>query len=229
MKDALVSLHGVAKSYDAALPIEALRPTSLDIFQSDLAAIIGPSGSGKSTLLNMLGLLDRPTAGQIFIEGHDTQCLTDDDLAGYRSRYIGFVFQAFHLLEHRTALENVRMGLMYAQVPRAQRAALALEALAKVGLHDRRGSDARLLSGGEKQRLAIARALAARPSYILCDEPTGNLDSFNARRILDLLCALTREGSSVIIVTHSSEVAARCDRVLSVFDGVVAEEAAHVA
>lgn len=227
--DALITLVDVTKTYEAALPIEALQATNLRVYPSDLVAIVGPSGSGKSTLLNLLGLLDRPSSGQILIQGSNTEFSSDDGLARYRAEHIGFVFQAFHLIEHRTALENVRLGLMYAHVARSERLRLSEEALEKVGLAHRANSEARLLSGGEKQRLAIARALAAKPSYILCDEPTGNLDSRNAEIVLDLLCGLAVQGSTVIVVTHSHDVAARCRRVLGVLDGVVTEQADRVA
>jgi putative ABC transport system ATP-binding protein len=182
-----MELHGLARTYPGPPPVPALRPADLVIEAGDYVAVTGPSGSGKSTLLHLLGLLDAPTAGSYLLDGLDTSALGDRGRSALRGRRIGFVFQAFHLLPYRTALENVMLAELYNQTPRSGRLQAAVEALDAVGLSHRMNALPTTLSGGESQRVAIARALVNRPSLMLCDEPTGNLDSKNAAGLMGLL------------------------------------------
>ncbi len=212
---------GVSRTYDGPIPVHALRPTSLAIEEGDYLVIVGSSGSGKSTLLNIMGLLDLPTAGSYLIHGLDLASLTETGRASLRSRFFGFVFQAFHLLPSRTVLENVELGMLYSRVPRRERHLRAVEAIDRVGLTPRQLAYPSTLSGGEQQRAAIARALAARPAVLLCDEPTGNLDSVSTESLLHFLDQLHAQGMTVVAVTHDPLVAARAQKVLSVMDGRV--------
>jgi len=212
---------GVARTFAGTPDVHAVRDCSLAIRRGDFLTIIGPSGSGKSSLLNLLGLLDRPTTGQYLLEGRDTSSMSDRDRTRLRGRTIGFVFQAFHLLGHRSALDNVQMSMVYRGMPDSARRQRALEALDAVGLAHRARFQPNLLSGGERQRVAIARALAGRPSMLLCDEPTGNLDSANSAAVLDLFSSLNAGGTTIVLITHDPGVAARGNRVISVNDGVV--------
>jgi putative ABC transport system ATP-binding protein len=216
-------LTQAARTYPGAPPVEALRPTTLTIGQGDFVAVAGPSGSGKSTLLNVLGLLDAPTSGHYVLDGFDTGALTAKQRAGLRGSRIGFVFQAFHLIEHRTVVENVALAGMYRARPKAERLAAARAAVDRVGLSHRADFLPSRLSGGERQRVAIARALAADPKILLCDEPTGNLDSRRAEEIVNLFEGLRRDGLSLVLVTHDEALAARADRCLRMFDGEVSE------
>jgi putative ABC transport system ATP-binding protein len=195
----------------------------LTIDRGDYVAITGPSGSGKSTLLNIAGLLDRPSSGTYFLDGVDTCMLSDRALAALRGHCIGFVFQAYHLLPHRSAAENVMIGMLYGRVNRKVRHQLAMAALDLVGLTDRAGALPTQLSGGERQRVAIARAVVNRPPLLLCDEPTGNLDSASASVVLELMEGLWRSGFTIVVITHDTQVARRARRALSVRDGVVVE------
>lgn len=219
----VVRLDNVSKVYPGTIPVAALRPTSLTIAEGDFISIVGPSGSGKSTLLNMLGLLDKPSSGTVTVGDRDTGGLRDSDVARLRGQSIGFVFQAFHLLDYRTAVDNVALGLLYAGVPGAQRRRRAKSALALVGLQSREASRPTEMSGGERQRVSIARALVGEPALILCDEPTGNLDRANADAIMSAISALNEQGRTIVVVTHDASVARRCRRRLSVSDGVVTE------
>jgi putative ABC transport system ATP-binding protein len=199
--------------------VEALRGVDLAIERGEYAAIIGPSGSGKSTLMNILGCLDRPDEGSYLLNGERVSDMSDRQLARIRNREIGFVFQSFALLPRATAAQNVELPLLYARVPRRDRARRAAEALEQVGLADRARHRPAELSGGQRQRVAIARALVTRPSLLLADEPTGNLDTSTGEDILALFDALHRAGNTVIVVTHESDVAARAGRTLRVLDG----------
>jgi putative ABC transport system ATP-binding protein len=199
--------------------VEALRGVDLAIERGEYAAIIGPSGSGKSTLMNILGCLDRPDEGSYLLNGERVSDMSNRQLARIRNREIGFVFQSFALLPRATAAQNVELPLLYARVPRRDRARRAAEALEQVGLADRARHRPAELSGGQRQRVAIARALVTRPSLLLADEPTGNLDTSTGEDILALFDELHRAGNTVIVVTHEADVATRAGRTLRVLDG----------
>lgn len=215
----VVTLRDVCRAYDSDPPVNALVDVDLTINEGDWLAVVGPSGSGKSTLLNVLGLLDRPTSGTYELDGIDTAELDDQARAAVRGSRIGFVFQSFHLLAHRTATENVAMSGLYDSVPRAERMDRARMALEQVGLSARASFLPTRLSGGERQRVAIARAITNRPSLLLCDEPTGNLDSTNTAAILDLFGALNAQGLTMVMITHDHEVARTAHRSVRIIDG----------
>jgi ABC-type lipoprotein export system ATPase subunit len=220
---AVAELRGIGHTYDSDPPVQAVRDVDLTIRAGDWLAIVGPSGSGKSTLLNILGCLDRPTVGTYLIDGTDAAGLSEDERTALRARSIGFVFQAFHLLGHRTALENVMLAELYAGGDRAGRPERALRALERVGMEDRRDFLPTRLSGGERQRVAIARALVGSPSLLLCDEPTGNLDSANTDSLLLLFDSLARQGLTLVVVTHDEGVAAHARRIVRMVDGRMTE------
>ncbi|MFF4370304.1 ABC transporter ATP-binding protein [Streptomyces sp. NPDC001594] len=219
----VIEFRQVALTYPGPPPVEALRPCDLTVRRGEFVTVVGPSGSGKSTFLNVAGLLDSPTAGHYLLDGIDTGRLPDHARTALRGRRIGFVFQSFHLLSHRSALENVALAMLYASVPRTERLHRARAALEQVGLGHRTGAVPGRLSGGERQRVAIARALVGRPSLLLCDEPTGNLDSANAASVLALLDELHTAGMTVLVITHDAGVAAHGHRTLTVHDGVLRE------
>ncbi|MFE5716725.1 ABC transporter ATP-binding protein [Streptomyces sp. NPDC056501] len=221
-----MEFRGVGLTYPGPPPVHALRPCELSVDVGEFVAVVGPSGSGKSTFLNVAGLLDAPTEGTYLLDGIDTAALSDADRTALRGRRIGFVFQAFHLMPHRSATENVMLSMVYSAVPRAERRTRARDALQRVGLAHRFDALPGRLSGGERQRVAIARALAGRPSLLLCDEPTGNLDSGNAETVLALLGELHTSGMTVVVITHDRDVAARAGRTVTIRDGILSEQPA---
>jgi putative ABC transport system ATP-binding protein len=214
--DEIVRLEDVVKIYRpaAGVEVQALRGVSFSFRRGDYAAIVGPSGSGKSTLLNILGCLDRPSSGMYWLDGRDVSQLDDDDLSDIRGQRIGFIFQSFNLISTQTILENLETPLYYQGIGPAQRAQMALDLLAKVGLADRVHHRPHELSGGQQQRVAIARSLVNDPAIVLADEPTGNLDSKTGQLILQMLDQLNADGRTIIIVTHDMNVAKRCGRVV---------------
>lgn len=221
MTAAVVSFTSVGRTYSGPPPVEALRPTNLTINVGEYISVIGPSGSGKSTFLNIVGLLDRPTSGRYMLNGIDVGPLKEADRTALRGREMGFVFQSFHLLPHRTVMENVALAQLYTGQPAGERLINAAETLAKVGLSHRASALPTTLSGGERQRVAIARALVNKPALLLCDEPTGNLDSGTSSTILDLLDQMHANGYTLLVITHDPNVAARGKRVITVMDGVL--------
>ena len=219
----VIELEQVDRTFATVPPVHALRHVDLVVRRGDHLAIVGPSGSGKSTLLNVLGLLDRPTGGTFRLDGIDTGSLGDAARAALRSERIGFVFQSFHLLPHRSAMENVMLGALYQGISRRERRHRAVDALERVWLSTRSSFLPTRLSGGERQRVAVARALVARPSLLLCDEPTGNLDSANTAAVLDLFDELLATGLTVVIITHDHDVATRARRRVRIIDGQLQE------
>ncbi|WP_409474865.1 ABC transporter ATP-binding protein [Streptomyces sp. HC307] len=219
----VIEFRGVGLTYPGPPPVAALRPCDLAIDRGDFVTVVGPSGSGKSTFLNIAGLLDAPTTGSYLLDGIDTGALKDSERTALRGRRIGFVFQSFHLMQHRSARENIVLAMLYGATPRAERVHRADEALRRVGLGHRLDALPSRMSGGERQRVAIARALVSRPSLLLCDEPTGNLDSNNADTVLRLLEDLHDDGMTVLLITHDAEVAARGARTVTIRDGLLHE------
>lgn len=221
-------MAGIRRVFPGQPPVTALRGVDLEVRAGDYVAIIGPSGSGKSTLMNVIGLLDTATSGSYLLDGVDVSSLSDIQRTGLRGHRIGFVFQDFQLLGHRTALENVAMGALYTGVPLRERMARAAEALTQVGLEHRMNALPQVMSGGERQRVAIARALVTHPSLLLCDEPTGNLDSAMAAQVMQVVDDLHDAGASVLVITHDPTTAAHASRQLIMRDGVLTEhEPAH--
>ncbi len=224
---ALIEIKNVAKRYQmGAETVHALRGVSLDIERGEYVAIMGPSGSGKSTLMNLLGCLDTPTTGDFELNGVNVSSMDDDELATIRNREIGFVFQTFNLLPRASALRNVELPLVYSGIPREDRRQIALDALANVGLADRVHHKPNELSGGQRQRVAVARALVNRPSILLADEPTGNLDSKTGAEIMALFEELSSRGNTIILVTHEETIARRARRMIRILDGLIASDEA---
>jgi len=217
----VIELVDVWRIFPSTPPVQALRAVNFTVAAGEYLAIVGPSGSGKSTLLNVLGLLDRPTHGTYRLDGRDVGNLNDADRAGLRAERLGFVFQSFQLLSHRTALENVMFGGMYQGIKRSKRRERAIDALDRVGMLHRATFQPDKLSGGERQRVAVARALAVRPSVLLCDEPTGNLDSVTTESVLTLFDELVADGLTMCIITHDPQVADRAQRRVRIVDGLL--------
>jgi putative ABC transport system ATP-binding protein len=216
---AVVALEAATKVYPGG--VHALREVSLTIRRGEMVAIVGPSGSGKSTLMHLMGTLDRPTSGRVRLLGHDVASLPDQGLSAVRAHWIGFVFQRFYLTAHLSALDNVATALLYDGTPPRRRRRLARTALERVGLGHRLTHRPHELSGGECQRVAIARAIAGRPALLLADEPTGNLDSAASAGIVDILTDLHREGSTIAMITHNTELADAMPRRVEILDGQV--------
>ncbi len=224
----LISLHGISKIYEVGtVEVNALLDVDLEIRPNDYLSIMGPSGSGKSTLMNIIGCLDTPTRGSYEFERELVHEMDDNQLASIRNRKIGFVFQTFNLLPKATALRNVELPLIYANLPRSERMEMAEQALEKVNLADRMTHKPNELSGGQRQRVAIARALVTNPSIILADEPTGNLDSKSGAEIMKIFDGLYDSGNTIILVTHEEYIAKHAHRTIHLFDGRVAEDIAH--
>lgn len=221
MTPPIVVLEGVERVFPTSPPVEALRGVDLTIEHGEYVSIVGASGSGKTTLMNVLGCLDRPTSGTYYFDGIDTAELTEGQRAALRADDLGFVFQSFHLLEHRTVVENATIGLLYRKTTAKGRRQLALEALERVGLGHRLEFTPRTLSGGERQRVAIARAIVGDAKLLFCDEPTGNLDSVTSGQILDLFDELRDGGLTLVVVTHDDSVSSRADRVIHMKDGQI--------
>ncbi|HEU0012405.1 MAG TPA: ABC transporter ATP-binding protein [Longimicrobium sp.] len=220
MTPPIILARGLEKHYDlGAETVRALRGVDLEIHRNEYVAIMGPSGSGKSTFMNLIGCLDTPSGGEYVLNGHPVAGMSDNELARVRNREIGFVFQTFNLLPRSTALENVELPLVYAGLGKGERRRRAREALEHVGLGDRMDHRPNQLSGGQRQRVAIARALVTRPSIILADEPTGNLDSVTSEEIMGLFARLHDEGQTIIMVTHEPDIASHAERVVTLRDG----------
>ncbi|HPC99694.1 MAG TPA: ABC transporter ATP-binding protein [Bacteroidales bacterium] len=225
MNDKVIELQDIVKNYQiGTVIVRALRSVSLTIKRNEYVAIMGPSGSGKSTLMNLIGALDTPTSGSYFLNNTDVSKMADDRLAEIRNKEIGFVFQTFNLLPRYTALENVTLPLIYAGVPKAEREQRAIEVLKQVGLADRMDHKPNELSGGQRQRVAIARALVNKPSIILADEPTGNLDSKTSVDIMGLLDEIHGKGNTVIVVTHEEDIAKHAARIVRLLDGMISSD-----
>ena len=221
----LIELHDIQRHFKMGDEVvKALRGIDLDIDKGEYVALMGPSGSGKSTLMNILGALDTPTKGEYRLNGQEVEKLSDDQLARIRNKEIGFVFQTFNLLPRTTALDNVALPLVYAGYSKKDRNRRAAEVLKMVGLEDRMTHKPNELSGGQRQRVAIARALVNKPSLILADEPTGNLDSTTSEEIMQLFDELHRQGNTIILVTHEEDIAQHANRIIRLRDGRIVSD-----
>lgn len=225
----ILSVVDLKKTYQMGTQmVHALQSISLDIYKNDYIALMGPSGSGKSTLMNLIGCLDTPTSGSYFLNGQDVSKLSDSELAEIRNKEIGFVFQTFNLLPRLTALDNVSLPLIYAGLSKSMRVERAKDVLSQVGLADRMHHKPNELSGGQRQRVAIARALVNKPSIILADEPTGNLDTKTSYEIMEIFDDLHKLGNTIILVTHEPDIADHAHRVIKLRDGLLeSDESTH--
>ena len=222
MEKPVIQLRNIVRNFPlGSQTVYVLKDIDLDIMEGEYVALMGPSGSGKSTLMNLLGCLDTPTSGNYNLANQDVSDMTDDQLADIRNREIGFVFQTFNLIPRQTALQNVALPLVYAGIGKADRLQRAAEVLADVGLDDRMDHQPNQLSGGQRQRVAIARALVNKPSMILADEPTGNLDSETSEEIMKQFDAIHAQGNTLIVVTHEEEIAQHAKRIIRLKDGRV--------
>lgn len=219
----VVEVVNLTRSFPGPPEVQALKSINLRVEAGDYLSIVGPSGSGKSTMLNVLGLLDRPSVGEYYLDGTLTAIADEDERAALRARKIGFVFQAFHLLPHRTVLDNVLLATLYSGVPRGEREQRARDALERVGLGHRVNFKPTTLSGGEQQRVAVARAVVAQPTLLLADEPTGNLDLKTSGEVMGLFEELNRDGLTLVIITHDDAIAARAGRRIHINDGHLSE------
>ena len=218
----IIDIRDLSKNYlNGEMDVPVLHDVDLSVDEGEFVSIMGPSGSGKSTLMNIIGCLDRPTSGTYHFNGEDVSVMSDDELSDLRNRGIGFVFQQFNLLPRETAVQNVALPLIYANVPAPERERRAREALDKVGLSDRADFLPTQLSGGQKQRVAVARAIVNNPSILLADEPTGALDSKSGEQLMDLFCELNRQGMTIVMITHERGVARYAQRILMMSDGVL--------
>ena len=221
---AILKLTDICKDYiQGKEPVRVLKNVNLTVEKGDYLAIMGPSGSGKTTLMNLIGCLDIPTSGSYHLEGRNLKALSDDELADVRNKYIGFVFQSFHLLPKMDALDNVALPLLYAGVPLKERRAMAEEALKAVDLADRIHFFPNQLSGGQCQRVAIARAMVTKPALLLADEPTGALDTKSGNQIMEIFRQLSREGMTIIMITHEQDIAECADKIYYILDGELSE------
>lgn len=221
----IVDLRDVTRSFPGPPEVQALKGANLTVGAGEYLSIVGPSGSGKSTMLNILGLLDRPSVGEYRLAGTNTGLLSEDERAAVRGRGIGFVFQSFHLMPHRTVFDNVLLAMLYSGVPRAERELRARTALDRVGLSHRTEFLPGTLSGGERQRVAIARAVSTSPRLLFADEPTGNLDQRNSGEVMRLFDELGAEGLTIVVITHDMAVAASAKRRVRISDGQLSEVA----
>ena len=219
----IVQLTNVTRSFPGPPEVQALKAINLRIDKGEYVSIVGPSGSGKSTMLNVLGLLDRPSVGEYYLDGELTQLASEDERAALRGGKVGFVFQSFHLLPHRTVLENVMVAMLYSGVPRKEREGRARTALERVGLGQRLTFRPATLSGGERQRVAVARAVVSEPRLLLADEPTGNLDATTSGEVMDLFEELNADGLTLVVITHDGSVSARARRRIRIADGTLTE------
>ena len=226
MQQPIIEMHGIVKRYYIGKPgeLEILHGIDLAVYPGEFVAIVGESGSGKSTLMNIIGVLDKPTEGSYILDGVDVGKARDGELSDIRNRKIGFVFQTFNLIGRTSAQKNVELPLLYARVGARQRAKRAKELLEQVGMSERATHEPNELSGGQKQRVAIARALANRPALLLADEPTGALDSATSRTVMDIFHDLHRQGMTIVLITHSQQLAEECQRILTLQDGRIIGE-----
>lgn len=222
MKKSVIDFKDISRFFQVGTEtVKALREVNINIYENEFVAIMGPSGSGKSTMMNILGCLDTPTKGSYYLNGQDVSKMTDNELAEVRNREIGFIFQTFNLLPRSTALENVMLPLVYAGIGKSERVRRAEETLGDVQLSDRMSHRPNELSGGQRQRVAVARALVNKPSIVLADEPTGNLDSKTSLEILELLEEIHKLGNTIIVVTHEEDIALHAHRIIRMLDGYI--------